>query len=35
MAFHILIRDYDGTKYLVLFVPEKYHGIFGIFRYLV
>ena len=29
------IRDYDGTKYLVLFGLEKYNAIYGRIRYLV
>ena len=29
------IRDYDGTKYLVLFGPEKYDVIFDKIRYLI
>ena len=29
-----LIRDYDGTKYLVLFEPEKYDTIIDRIRYL-
>ena len=28
------IRDYDGTRYLVLFSPEKYGVIFDRIRYL-
>ena len=30
-----LIRDYDGTKYLVFFGPEKYDTIFERIRYLI
>ena len=29
------IRDYDGTKYLVLFSPEKYDAIFDRIRYFI
>ena len=29
------IRDYDGTKYLVLFGPEKYNTIYDRIRYLI
>ena len=29
------IRDYDGTKCLVLFAPEKYDAIFDRIRYLI
>ena len=29
------IRVYDGTKYLVLFGPEKYDGFFNRIRYLI
>ena len=29
------VRDYNGTKYLVLFGPEKYYAIFNRIRYLV
>ena len=29
------VRDYDGTKYLVLFDSEKYHAIFDRVIYLV
>ena len=29
------IRVYDGTRYLVLFGPEKYDAIFDRFRYLI
>ena len=31
----IFIRVYDGTKYLVLFRPEKYDAIFIRIRYLI
>ena len=30
-----LTRDYDETKYLVLFDPEKYDAIFDKIRYLI
>ena len=30
-----IVRDYNGTKYLVLFGPEKYYAIFNRIRYLV
>ena len=29
------VRDYDRTKFLVLFDPEKYGAIFDRFRYLI
>ena len=29
------IRDYDGTRYLVLFGPEKYDSIYNRIRYLI
>ena len=29
------IRDYDGTRYIVLFRPEKYDVIYNKIRYLV
>ena len=29
------IRDYDGTKYLVLFRLEKYDAIYDRIRYLI
>ena len=29
------IRDYDGTKYLGLFCPEKYGAFFKLVRYLI
>ena len=32
---HGFIRIYDGTKYLVLFGPEKYDTIYNRMRYLV
>ena len=30
-----LLRDFDGTKYLVLFGPEKYDTIFDSIKYLL
>ena len=30
-----IIKIYDGTKYLVLFGPERYHAIYGRIRYLI
>ena len=30
-----IVRDYNGTKYLVLFGPQKYYAIFNRIRYLV
>ena len=30
-----IVRDYNGTKYLALFGPEKYYAIFNRIRYLV
>ena len=32
---HGFIRDYDATKYLVLFDPQKYDAIFDNIRYLI
>ena len=29
------VRDYNGTKYLVIFGPEKYYAIFNRIRYLI
>ena len=31
----VLVRDYDESKYLVLFEIERYQTIFDIIRYLV
>ena len=31
----MFIRDYGGTKRLVIFYPEKYDFIFNIIRYLI
>ena len=28
-----IVKTYDGTRYLVLFVPEKYGAIYVRFRY--
>ena len=38
IRFNILdgfIRVYDGTRNLVLFVPEKYYAIYNRIRYLI
>ena len=32
---HGFIRDYDGTKYLLLYGPENYDAIFDRVRYFV
>ena len=29
------VRNYDGTRYLVLLGPEKYDAIYNIIRYLI